>query len=325
MEAPVLQRIVRTPPQRYLPPFDALQDRLVQVWEQALECAPVGVWDTFAQLGGTPFAASTMVRRLEQAWGRPLPSGLITGETTIESLARSLVAQAPVAPITEIRKGTAPAPKAFTFLHGDFNGGGFYALDLARGMGDRHSVYVVAPHGFKGSEIPPSIEAMAMDQLEILSRAMPNGPYYLGGHCTSGLVAFEMARQLRRQGHDVGLVAMISSWYFDTPASGSQIRQMVPLDSGTGRPDTTSPRARAAWALSQYMVAARRYVPGEYDGRITLLWPQNEKYAFGDPVRQWARVAAEVDHCLIPGNHLTCISRHVDQLAAQLSRCLDVA
>jgi thioesterase domain-containing protein len=39
----------------------------------------------------------------------------------------------------------------------------------------------------------------------------PRGPYLLGGWCTGGIVAFEMARQLQRQGQKVALLVLIDS------------------------------------------------------------------------------------------------------------------
>jgi thioesterase domain-containing protein len=43
----------------------------------------------------------------------------------------------------------------------------------------------------------------------------PAGPYYLGGHSFGAALAYEMARQLEEQGHEIGLLAII-----DQPRSG---------------------------------------------------------------------------------------------------------
>ena len=43
--------------------------------------------------------------------------------------------------------------------------------------------------------------------IEDIRDIQPHGPYYLGGTCFGGLVAFEMACILRDQGEEVGLVA----------------------------------------------------------------------------------------------------------------------
>ena len=37
----------------------------------------------------------------------------------------------------------------------------------------------------------------------------PIGPFYLGGHSYGAMVAYEMALQLVKQGHEIGLLAII--------------------------------------------------------------------------------------------------------------------
>ena len=39
-------------------------------------------------------------------------------------------------------------------------------------------------------------------------RIQPEGPYFLGGTCGRGIVAYEMAQQLRAMGHKIGLLAL---------------------------------------------------------------------------------------------------------------------
>jgi thioesterase domain-containing protein len=57
-----------------------------------------------------------------------------------------------------------------------------------------------------------SIEAMAGYYVEHLLKHQPNGPYHLGGWCYGGTVAYEMARQLVAQGHEVALLALIDCY-----------------------------------------------------------------------------------------------------------------
>jgi thioesterase domain-containing protein len=40
----------------------------------------------------------------------------------------------------------------------------------------------------------------------------PEGPYHLGGYCYGGIIAFEMARQLKAIGKTVGLVGLIDAY-----------------------------------------------------------------------------------------------------------------
>jgi thioesterase domain-containing protein len=58
-----------------------------------------------------------------------------------------------------------------------------------------------------------SAAAMAERYTRELSRVQPQGPYTLGGFSMGGVVAFEMARQLRAAGHEIDAVILL-----DTPA-----------------------------------------------------------------------------------------------------------
>jgi thioesterase domain-containing protein len=55
-----------------------------------------------------------------------------------------------------------------------------------------------------------SIEEMAACYVGELRELRPHGPYYLGGYCFGGTVAYEMARQLHAQGEQVALLALIN-------------------------------------------------------------------------------------------------------------------
>jgi thioesterase domain-containing protein len=55
------------------------------------------------------------------------------------------------------------------------------------------------------------LEAMASAYLTEVRKVQENGPYYLGGYCLGGSVAFEMTRQLCASGEEVALLALIES------------------------------------------------------------------------------------------------------------------
>jgi thioesterase domain-containing protein len=56
-----------------------------------------------------------------------------------------------------------------------------------------------------------TVEQMATHYLHEIRRRQPRGPYYLGGLCAGGVLAFEMARQLESAGEEVALLALIES------------------------------------------------------------------------------------------------------------------
>ena len=52
---------------------------------------------------------------------------------------------------------------------------------------------------------------MAAAYLMEIMAVEPEGPYYLCGNCFGGTIAFEIAQQLRQQGQDVALLALIDT------------------------------------------------------------------------------------------------------------------
>jgi thioesterase domain-containing protein len=52
---------------------------------------------------------------------------------------------------------------------------------------------------------------MAHEYLHAVRSRQPEGPYFLGGYCFGGNVAYEMARQLQLEGQEVELVVLIDT------------------------------------------------------------------------------------------------------------------
>ncbi|HYJ98666.1 MAG TPA: thioesterase domain-containing protein, partial [Burkholderiaceae bacterium] len=56
------------------------------------------------------------------------------------------------------------------------------------------------------------IEPMAAHYVSEIRSMQPQGPYRLGGTCFGGVVAYEMARQLRAAGETVDLLFVLEAW-----------------------------------------------------------------------------------------------------------------
>jgi thioesterase domain-containing protein len=97
------------------------------------------------------------------------------------------------------------------FFVSGYRGDVFFMLPLSRRLHPEQPVLGVQPPGLDGSEPLASVEALARYQVEQIRRYRPNGPYLVGGHCSGGSIAFEVAQQLTAAGHEVALVALIGS------------------------------------------------------------------------------------------------------------------
>src|SRR5207244_6678225 len=50
---------------------------------------------------------------------------------------------------------------------------------------------------------------------QAMRSVQPNGPYYIGGMCGGARIAFDMARLLEVQGHEVRLLAIFDTWVIE--------------------------------------------------------------------------------------------------------------
>jgi thioesterase domain-containing protein len=56
------------------------------------------------------------------------------------------------------------------------------------------------------------MEQIAAEYVRLIFSINPKGPYVLVGHCAFGLIAFEAARQLRKEGKSVQAIVMFDTW-----------------------------------------------------------------------------------------------------------------
>jgi thioesterase domain-containing protein/acyl carrier protein len=189
-------------------PWLPIQFQLVQIWEELLGVRPVGIRDNFFDLGGHSLLAVKMMDRVEEVTGRKLPVTALFNDATITHLAELLLGkeQKSPAPVIELRTTGTRLP--IYFLHGDIIGGGFYARDISRLLGEEQPFYVLPPTNIADGSLP-TVEDMAALHLRDLRAHRPHGPYLLGGFCIGALVAYEMACRLTADGEEVPFVALI--------------------------------------------------------------------------------------------------------------------
>jgi amino acid adenylation domain-containing protein len=196
----------------YLPPRNPVEAHLAQIWEFILGVSRVGIQDDFFELGGNSMLAVRVMYHIESVFAKRLPISTFFSAATVKDLAELIPqpdSEKSLSPLIEVQGRGSRRP--FFFLHGHYNGGGFYCLQLARHLGDEQPFYALQPLGRQGDSLPATIEIMAKSYVEILRTVQPEGPYMLGGYCNGGLIAFEMARQLQACGETVELLAIVDA------------------------------------------------------------------------------------------------------------------
>ncbi|MEW6305684.1 MAG: amino acid adenylation domain-containing protein [Verrucomicrobiota bacterium] len=197
----------------YVAPRNPTELQLTEIWEYVLGTRPVGVQDKFFDLGGHSLMAVRLVAQIEKLMGQKLPVTTVFQSPTIEQLARIIRQEEPVrAPtctsILEIQPHGSRPP--LFFVHGAGGGMLWGYTNLAHHLGSDQPVYAFKSRGLDGLDEFATIEEMAAHYAADLRAIQPHGPYFIGGYCFGGNVAYEMARVLEAQGEKVALLALLN-------------------------------------------------------------------------------------------------------------------
>ena len=108
-----------------------------------------------------------------------------------------------------------PDKKKLFFVH-SANFGSEYFYYMAQKLKNDYSFIVIEPYNRTHKENQlSSIEEYAKKYIEIMKSIQPEGPYYIGGYCFGGIIAHEMAVQLKKQNEEVDKLILFESYYID--------------------------------------------------------------------------------------------------------------
>jgi surfactin family lipopeptide synthetase A len=230
----------------FVPPSNPTQENLAKIWSQILGVERVGIHDNFFELGGHSLLSVRLLSEIEKTFNYQIPLSSLFKIITIAKIAELIDSRKQETVCDEesslglnlddyrallsysagkdgLRLGkrgliinTLPdsptTTKPFVWIGEDRTS---KKLKLPR------PVYVMP-----GASLSVSmnfhddyISAIATLLVDELLNVQPSGSYSLGGWCYNGLVALEMAQQLRNMGKQVDLVSLI-----DTPGKSEIFR-----------------------------------------------------------------------------------------------------
>lgn len=198
----------------YVPPQDAIEQTLAQIWSELLNLERIGRHDHFFELGGHSLLAVILMAKIQQQLGKSLPLMALFANPTIADLAMLLhtpsLSSGSPGPLIAIQpNGTKPP---FFCIH-PAGGNVLCYGNLSRYIGNEQPFYGLQARGFYPGEVPLTrVEAMAQLYVEAIREFQPEGPYQVGGWSFGGVVAYEVAQQLRQQGQEVSRLAILDSY-----------------------------------------------------------------------------------------------------------------
>ncbi|MFG2957379.1 amino acid adenylation domain-containing protein [Streptomyces sp. NPDC048291] len=198
-------------------PRNAHEEKLCALFGELLGVENVGIDDDFFLLGGHSLLATRLSARIRKQFGVDMPVRTIVRYPTVAELG-SLVLMGGIpddhldsfAVVLPLHRdpGTGKAP--VWFFHGG-GGLGWAFFTFAPYVPDRPA-YALQSRGSGGVDEPAgSVPEMIDDYLTQILRTQPEGPYNLVGWSYGGPLAHAVAEALDRQGHEVGLLAILDS------------------------------------------------------------------------------------------------------------------
>lgn len=203
-----------TTERQLLGPRNAVERQLANLWKEILNIASLGIDDNFFELGGHSLLAARLMSRIEKVTGKRLPLAALLQHPTVEGLANLIRCndyQNQWQCIVPIREGGNLLP-----LYCIHAAGGNVLLyrEMANRLNPQRPVYGIQSSALEHG-LPKSltVEDMAREYAAEIRKLQPHGPYHLAGYCLGGTIAYEVARQLRLAGEEIGVLAL-----FDTHA-----------------------------------------------------------------------------------------------------------
>jgi amino acid adenylation domain-containing protein len=213
----------------YQPPVTPTQVRIAKIWSDLLGVPRVGLRDNFFELGGHSLLAVRLFARVNEFADPKLPLPALVSAQTVEQMAylvdnKSQGEQG----LIQLTSGPEDRPALF-WIHtlGGGGGGGFFRYQYLsqRFRQPRRSYGIQAP------AVPfRRIDEMATFYADLIKKAQPHGPYHVLGYCFGGTVAYEVARQLKEGGEEVGVVGLIDAearMAVPPPSSFSEVLEFV--------------------------------------------------------------------------------------------------
>ena len=195
----------------YVGPRNETERKLVKLWEEVLGINPISVTANFFELGGRSMLAARLFTKILRTFGRELPLSTLFRSPTLELLAKELEPLDGQAYTTLVAIQPQGSNPPFFCVHGGA-GSTLFLEQMARYLGPEQPFYGIEPEGMDGRRFERlTVEQMAAHYLAEVRKVQRQGPYYLGGYCFGGLVAFEMARILQQKGEAAEFVAMFSA------------------------------------------------------------------------------------------------------------------
>jgi amino acid adenylation domain-containing protein len=196
----------------YEPPATETERKLTEIWIKFFEGHRLGINDNFFDLGGHSLIAVQIMIQIESEFGKLLPISTFFKNPTVKKIAQLIDNDEQGQgwkSLVKIKDGTNKDP--LYLVHGI----GLNVLifnNLAKSLDPEQPVYGLQAVGLNGVDEPlDNLEEIASFYIKEMLEENPEGPFSLLGYSLGGIIALEMAKQLKALGKDVKMFGVIDT------------------------------------------------------------------------------------------------------------------
>lgn len=194
-------------PAAFRGPANPIEARLAEICLGLLHCSSISTDADLFDLGAHSLLCATLLARIEQEFSCRIPLPALFEHPTVEGLAAIVSGKMSIEGnprIVTVRRATGRTPLFWIKADPAFR-------FLAQRLPDDQPIFGLFLPDNHPLPRPYTIEDAAAFHLETIRRQQSSGPYYLGGFCVTGLLAYEIARRIEAAGERVGALILIDT------------------------------------------------------------------------------------------------------------------
>ena len=200
----------------YTPARDEIEEQLVKLWEEVIGVNHIGIHDNFFEIGGNSLSAVVLLSKFKNIFHTTITIKQFFEAQTIAKFAYNLKKnawkQSEYSSIVTIQEGKSETKTPPLFFIHVLGIGMKYCRPIAKYIGSDLYVYGLSINLMEHvPDIANRVEDLARFYISEVKKISPDGPYFLIGFSFGGLVAFEMARQLKENGDDIRFVGLVDT------------------------------------------------------------------------------------------------------------------
>ena len=335
---------------RFVPPSNQTEELIHNIWIAVLQDEDIGIHDNFFESGGHSLLAIKVISEIEKFSGKKFPATTLFTAPTIAELS-AMVDQEEASQnfkmVLPLRSIGNRIPLFCIHMH---NGNSHRWSRLLRYLNQDQPLYAIQPRALDPAQKPQSdIVEMATLYISEMKKVQAKGPYRLFGLCFGGMVAFEMAQQLHKQGEKVSFLGFVDNYVpsFHSSESGlksklnrflsmsmdekiqlaGKVKNVILSRSGLSSSAENKNQSEMEDIRVIHTRALQAYNPQSYNGKIYLFKTEEVYPDVNDEHLGWDAIASKgVEFVKIDGSSTDSVvseESHIQKLCQSLNQYLD--